>query len=151
MDRDTLPPIMGDDRSSALRRRIEQIKGELVALGQLRPGTLTQQYNVCGTPGCRCKADPPEKHGPYYQLSYTWQGKSRSESVLPREVERVREQLRNYQRLRSLLEDWIGSGIELARMERRAVRDPQEKSRAKTRTPPKRRRPSPKIHRLRSR
>src|SRR6185436_18978190 len=119
---------MGDDRSSALRRRIEQIKGELVALGPLRPGTLTQQYNVCGTPGCRCKADPPEKHGPYYQLSYTWQGKSRSESVLPREVERVREQLRNYQRLRSLLEDWIGSGIELARMERRAVRDPQEKS-----------------------
>lgn len=130
---------MGEDRTRALHERIKQIKGELLALGPLRPGTLTQQYNVCGTPGCRCKADPPQKHGPYYQLSYTWQGKSRSESVLAREVERVRDQLRNYQRLRVLLEDWIGSGIELARLERRAVRYPQEKSRARIRTAAKKR------------
>lgn len=130
---------MGEDRGSALRRRIEQIKSELAALGALRPGTLTQQYNVCGTPGCRCKAHPPEKHGPYYQLSYTWHGQSRSESVLAQEVERVREQLRNYQCLRALLDDWITSGIELARLERRAVRHPQEKSRVGTRTVAKRR------------
>jgi hypothetical protein len=130
---------MGADRDRALRRRIEQIKGQVAALGPLRPGTLTQQYNVCGTPGCRCKADPPEKHGPYYQLSYTWRGHSRSESVLAREVERVREQLRNYQRLRALLDDWVTAGIEVARLERLAVRHPQEKSRATTRTAAKRR------------
>jgi hypothetical protein len=141
---------MGDDHGT-LRRRIEQIKGELAALGPLRPGTLTQQYNVCGTPGCRCKADPPEKHGPYYQLSYTWRGQSRSESVLAREVERVREQLHNYQRLRALLDDWVASGIELARLERRAVRYPQEKSRPGTRTPAKRRRASRKTDRLQAR
>ena len=46
-------------------------KCDLAALGDLRPGSLSIQYNVCGSPGCRCKADPPVKHGPYYQVSYT--------------------------------------------------------------------------------
>ena len=43
----------------------------------MHPGSLREQYNVCGKAGCRCK-DPkkPQKHGPYYQLSYTWRGKS---------------------------------------------------------------------------
>ncbi len=142
---------MADHPTAALRRRIEQIKEELARLGPLRPGTLTQQYNVCGTPGCRCKADPPQKHGPYYQLSYTWQRQSRSESVLMREVDRVREQLRNYQHLRALVDEWIGSGIELARLERRALRYPQEKSRPRTPVPGKRRVPSLKTNRPRSR
>ena len=124
---------MADESTSALRRRIEQIKEELCTLGPLRPGTLSQQYNVCGTPGCRCKADPPERHGPYYQLSYTWQGKSRSESVLKQEVSAVRQRLHNYQRLRVLVDEWIAADIEIARLERRALRYPQEKSPRRTR------------------
>jgi len=119
---------MADQSTTALRRRIEQIKEELSTLGSLRPGSLSQQYNVCGTPGCRCKTDPQHRHGPYYQLSYTWQGKGRSESVLKQEVSAVREQLRNYQRLRALVEEWIATGIELARLERRELRYPQGKS-----------------------
>jgi len=48
----------------------EQIKAELAALGEMRPGSLSRQYNVCGKPNCRCK-DPqnPQRHGPCYQLS----------------------------------------------------------------------------------
>ena len=53
----------------------------LVVLGDLRPGSLSTQYNVCGTPGCRCKATPPEKHGPCYQVSFTRKGKSSSKFV----------------------------------------------------------------------
>jgi hypothetical protein len=54
------------------QQQIDQIKQELLALGDMRPGALSEQYNVCGKPNCRCK-DPrkPQKHGPYYQLSYT--------------------------------------------------------------------------------
>jgi hypothetical protein len=48
-----------------IQRRIEQVRRQLTDLGPLHPGTLTEQYNVCGTPGCHCK-DPkdPRKHGP---------------------------------------------------------------------------------------
>ena len=59
-------------------RRIEQLKGKLAHLGSMLPGSLSEQWNVCGTPGCRCKdPDNPVKHGPYYQLSFTVGGKAR--------------------------------------------------------------------------
>jgi len=51
-----------------LTGRIKRIKAQLVALGDLRPGALSEQYNTCRSAGCRCKADPPAKHGPYHQL-----------------------------------------------------------------------------------
>lgn len=60
-------------------RRIETIKKAISNLGPMLPGSISQQFNVCGTPGCKCK-DPkkPKKHGPYYQLSYSIKGKSSS-------------------------------------------------------------------------
>ncbi len=100
----------------ALEARIAKIKAALAALGDLRPGTLSQQYNVCGTPGCRCKASPPRKHGPYYQVSFTWQGKSQSQFVRREDVSAVRTQLRNYQRLRTLVDSWISAGRALSRV-----------------------------------
>ena len=100
----------------ALEAKIAKIKAALAALGDLRPGTLSQQYNVCGTPGCRCKASPPRKHGPYYQVSFTWHGKSQSQFVRREDVPAVRTQLRNYQRLRTLVDTWISVGRELSRV-----------------------------------
>ena len=99
----------------SLETRIGKIKEEMMALGDLRPGSLSKQYNVCGKPECRCKANPPRKHGPYYQLSFTWKGKSRSQFVRPEEVPVVKQQLRNYRRLRQLLDRWIVLGMELSR------------------------------------
>jgi hypothetical protein len=132
---------MAHDPHTVLQQRIATIKAALAALGPLRPGTLSQQYNVCGTPGCRCKADPAQRHGPYHQLSYTWRGRSRSEFVREPELTRVREQLANYARLRELLDQWLDAAIELARLERQRWRYPQENSRPQARLPRKRRTP----------
>lgn len=106
-----------------LSRRIERVKAQIAALGDLRPGTLSEQYNVCGVPGCRCKAEPPQKHGPYNQLSYSRHGRSRSENVRTEDLRVVQAQLRTYQRLRQLVDEWIDAGIELDRL-RRASRPP---------------------------
>lgn len=103
-------------RQAVLERRIATVKAQLMALGDLRPGSLSEQYNVCGTAGCHCKADPPRKHGPYYQVSFTWQGRSKSQFVRREQVGRVRQHLRNYQRLRTLVEQWIAAGLELSRL-----------------------------------
>jgi hypothetical protein len=124
------------DAEAALGRRIAQIKTELAQLGPLRPGHLSQQYNVCGTPGCRCKAEPPEKHGPYYQISYTWQGKSTSQFVRRENLTAVQQQLRNYERLRALVDEWIGLGLATAKLERQP-HHPRSKARRKTRIRPK--------------
>ena len=79
-----------------IEQRIVAIKREISSLGPLRPGSLSRQYNVCGNPTCRCKADPAQRHGPYYQLSYKHQKKSTSEFVREPDVAQVEQQLRNY-------------------------------------------------------
>ena len=73
-------------RIQSLENRIEKIKRQLAQLGDLRPGSLSKQYNVCGNPNCKCKATPPKKHGPYYQLSSTRKGKSRSKFVRKEDI-----------------------------------------------------------------
>lgn len=107
-----------------LTARIDTIKTELAALGDLRPGTLSEQYNVCGTPNCRCKADPPQRHGPYYQLSYSRHGRSRTESVRPEHLDDVKTQLATYRRWQALLEQWIDAAIELDRLRRAGSQPP---------------------------
>jgi hypothetical protein len=96
-----------------LRRRIGEIKRELLSLGDLRPGSISQQYNVCGTPGCQCKASPPKRHGPYYQLGWTRKGKSTTRFVRPELLSEVREETDNYERLQKLVDRWIELSIDL--------------------------------------
>jgi hypothetical protein len=103
-----------------IEHRIATIKRALCALGPLRPGSLSRQYNVCGTPTCRCKADPAQRHGPYYQLSYTSQRKSSSEFVRESDLAEVEQHLRNYERLRRLVDEWVGLGLQRARLRRDA-------------------------------
>jgi hypothetical protein len=108
---------------SQIHQRIRAIKAELSELGPLHPGTLTEQYNVCGTPGCRCK-DPnnPVKHGPYHQLSFTWRGKSTSRFVREPRIELTQQKLANYKRLRELTNEWVGLEIALEALEREAAK-----------------------------
>ena len=97
----------------SLQHKIEQIKQRLVAVGDLRPGNLNEQFNVCGKPNCRCKADPPQRHGPYLQLSWTRNRKSKTRFVQKHQVKSIRSQMKNYERLQSLLDQWIDASIEL--------------------------------------
>ena len=99
----------------AMQGRIQRIKEDLLELGEMRPGTLSKQYNVCGKKGCRCKdARNPQKHGPYYQLSFSHKGRSRTQFVKKQALGEVRFQLKNYATFRKLTETWVALSIELA-------------------------------------
>ena len=100
----------------ALEGQIDKIKKEISSLGDLRPGSLSQQYNVCGKAGCSCKDDPPRKHGPYYQLSFTRKGRSGTKFVKRHQVATVRKQLKNYARLRTLVDRWVELSTELCQL-----------------------------------
>jgi hypothetical protein len=105
-----------------LEGRVRRIQAELTRLGELRPGVLSEQYNVCGKPGCRCKATPPAKHGPYYQLSWTRNGKSTTRFVRRPELRAVRGQIKAYKRLQQLVEDWVGASVEICEIKRQTAR-----------------------------
>ena len=101
-------------REKLLLRQIAKLKAQLTALGDLRPGSLSTQWNVCGTQGCRCKATPPEKHGPYYQVSFTRKGKSSSKFVRKEDLAAVRRELKNYEVMKTLVDRWIDLATELS-------------------------------------
>jgi hypothetical protein len=101
------------------KQRVTEIKRELSNLGPLHPGSVSEQYNICGTPGCHCK-DPknPQKLGPYYQLSYGWRGKSSTMFVRPDQVRAMREKVTNYKRMQELVKEWVDLEMEMERRER---------------------------------
>jgi len=107
---------MGAKLEVQIERQIERVKRDMVALGDLRPGSLSTQYNVCGSPGCKCKATPPHKHGPYYQVSFTRKGKSGTKFVRKENLPAIRTQLRNYERMKLLVDRWIELATELSNM-----------------------------------
>src|SRR5207244_12047960 len=97
----------------SLEKRIQNIKHQIGELGDLRPGALSKQYNICGNPTCRCKAIPPVKHGPYYQISFTRHGKSSSQFVREQDLDEVQQQLENYRQLRDLVDERINLTVQL--------------------------------------
>jgi hypothetical protein len=101
-------------RLRALSGQIAAVKRELAKLEELRPGSLSRQYTVCGSAGCRCKATPPQKHGPYYHLSYTRKGKGGTRLIKRADLPAIRIALANYARLRNLVDRWIDLATELS-------------------------------------
>ena len=99
--------------------QIERIKKKLLALGPMLPGSLSEQWNVCGSLGCKCK-DPkkPVRHGPYYQLSFSVKGKSSTLFVRPEDVPEARRRIRRYQRFKELVLALTQAYIDLARSQK---------------------------------
>jgi hypothetical protein len=106
-----------------MQHQIVAVKKQLTELGPMHPGSLSEQYNVCGNPSCRCK-DPkdPQRHGPYYQLSYTWRGKSSTRFVRKEGVAKMREKVSNYKRFRELVNECVDLSLELEQVERAQVK-----------------------------
>lgn len=107
-----------------IQRRIQRIKTELAALGEMRPGSLSKQYNVCGKPGCRCK-DPqtPQRHGPYYQLSWVHAGKSTTQFIRRPFLAQVQAELATYKTFRKLTEEWVALALQAAKIQLQAAKE----------------------------
>jgi hypothetical protein len=111
------------NRETELLARIATIKVEIASLGEIRPGSMTEQFNVCGTPNCRCKdKDNPRKHGPYHQLSYTRNNRRTSEFVRAVDLQAVLQQIADYDHFIAMKDEWIDASIELTKLRRAARR-----------------------------
>lgn len=95
----------------------EQIRILLQAKPML-PGTLEEHYNVCGKAQCRCKDKVnPQKHGPYYRLSYSLKGKNSSVFVKSEDAPAVLEMTDNYRESRSNIQHLALSMVDLYRQD----------------------------------
>jgi hypothetical protein len=83
--------------------RAAGIAAELASLGLALPGTLIERHVRCGKPGCRCHADPPALHGPYWQWTRKVAGKTVTRLVPDDQLDDYRQWLANHRRLRALV------------------------------------------------
>lgn len=96
--------------------KVEKLRAQLAKLGPMLPGSISEQWNVCGTPGCRCKdTKNPKKHGPYYQLSFTVTGKSSTMFIKKEDLPEVHRRLKRYQQFKVLCSDLVHAHVALAR------------------------------------
>ena len=102
---------MTNKRLNEIRKRIDKIKAKLAAIDEMRPGSLTRQYK-----------DPKSQSGPYYQLSYTREMKSRTEYIARECVREVRRQIVSYKRFKALTTEWIALSIEHSRLKMKLTR-----------------------------
>ncbi len=98
------------------QEKVAQITQKLLNLGPMLPGSISEQWNVCGTPGCKCKeSTTPKKHGPYYQLSFSVGGRSSSMFIRKADISEARRRVKSYQEFKKLTTELIQANVDLIR------------------------------------
>ena len=111
-------------KQKKLVSEIEWVKEEIGRILILRPGSLSQQYNVCGKKDCVCKdKKAPKKHGPYNKLSYRHRGKNHTEFIPDKFINDAKEWTADYKTLGKLIDKWVDHSISLSKLEMKAARD----------------------------
>lgn len=64
-------------------------------------GTVVESYRTCGKPGCGCREG--QKHGPYYLLTWSEGGRTKTQHIPREKLAEVRRMTRNYQVARKAL------------------------------------------------
>jgi hypothetical protein len=102
----------------ALRKRREGLSKVLPPLEEVLRGSLMERYLTCGNPDCKCARG--ERHGPVWYLSVTLDQSHRSGSTVPADqVDRVRQWIENYHRVKEQWEKISDINRELLRRQKR--------------------------------
>jgi hypothetical protein len=84
-------------------QRFQDLKTNLSEVGPFRRGSVQRRFMPCGKSGCRCQANPPELHGPYYQWTRKVDGKTVTVRLTTEQAQLVREWVANARRIDGLL------------------------------------------------
>jgi hypothetical protein len=85
------------------QQRLAEVLEQLSQLGFCLPGSLTTRKMRCGNPRCRCKADPPQLHGPYTYWTRKVNGRTVAQLLSAEQLDRYKPWFDNDRRLRQLL------------------------------------------------
>lgn len=91
-------------RLAAYERSYRQLAERIADIGYIAAGSITQRYTRCGTPSCRCHADPPQPHGPYWQWTAKIDGKTVTRRLNETEARLYQQWIDNDRQLRGLID-----------------------------------------------
>jgi hypothetical protein len=88
------------------RSEARRIATELAAIarsGLVLPGSITERRTRCGRSNCGCHADPPRRHGPYFQWTRKLANKTVGRYLSAEQRDDYQIWVDNDRRLRELL------------------------------------------------
>jgi uncharacterized protein DUF6788 len=91
-------------RLTAYQRSYRQLAERVAEIGYIAAGSITCRHTRCGTAGCRCHADPPQPHGPYWQWTTKIDGKTVTRRLSPTEADLYQQWINNDRELRALID-----------------------------------------------
>ena len=97
----------GSERLGKLRERREDLKRELAAMGEMRPGALVGRYRKCGKPSCHCAQMESGGHGPSWSLTRVVAGKTVTKIIPAAAVDYTQAQIAEHRRFRDLTRELV--------------------------------------------
>lgn len=93
-----------EQRLARYENRYRELAAQLADIGMISAGSLTRRYTRCTSPGCKCRADPPQPHGPYWQWTRKIDGKTVTRRLTTAEAKLYQEWIANDRRMRRIIE-----------------------------------------------
>ena len=104
------------------RAEAARLAGEIASAaraGPLLPGTLVSRLTRCGRTGCRCGADPPRLHGPYWSWTRKVQNKTVTRYLSADLHDDYESWFANAKRLRELIGELEALGLKIIESDER--------------------------------
>ena len=108
-----------DSSLHLLHKRHRALLAEMADLGLVLRGSIARRRVRCGQPTCRCKADPPRLHGPYYLWTRKVAGKTVTAQLTPEQAARCQDWSRNMRKLDRIVRHLQAVGLRAAATVRR--------------------------------
>lgn len=92
--------------TSDQRDELRSIATELASIarsGEVLAGTISERRTHCGKAGCKCMADPPQPHGPYYQWTRKVEKKTVGKWITSEQRSEYQRWIENQRRVRELV------------------------------------------------
>lgn len=95
-------PRSAQTRLADYQARYRELAERISQIGFVAPGSITHRYTRCGSPGCACHADSPQRHGPYWQWTAKVDGKTVTRRLSETEAHLYQKWIDNDRQLREL-------------------------------------------------
>ncbi len=90
-------------RLEELQHRQRELARQILDLGFVQQGSVVRRHTYCRTPGCRCHADPPQPHGPYWQWTRYDSGRTITRRLTEPQAALYQEWIANRRRLADII------------------------------------------------
>jgi hypothetical protein len=92
-------------RRAELEARYRALAAQLALIGFIARGSVVAATTTCSSKGCHCHTDPARRHGPYWQLSRSSGGTTRTRRLSEAEAELYQGWITERHRAEAILDE----------------------------------------------